>query len=247
MWRGFEFIIGAALIRIKVMPHHSLRWPFLFAFLSLAWLGRILPAVVDNQLWTALVLQKGLPGKFDLEINQDIRSKDNISTFKKSITEIGLFYNFNKHLNTSVDYRYIIYSDKTGRRVSLTGRYKLTVDKFSHQYRAKFQQEIIEGDETENNLRHKYTVRYRRETGLSPYIAIELFYLLGESRLDLLKSRVTLGVRKKLTQRNTVKLYYRIQQEVDTPDPDRTNIFGFEFEISLKSGKRRQDSPNSQP
>jgi hypothetical protein len=137
MWRGFECIIGAAQIRIKSMPYFGLRWPLLFAFLCLVWLGRILPAADDNQLWTALVLTKDRPGNFDLELNQEIRSKDNFSTFKKSITEIGLFFKINKHINTSIDYRYIAYRDKTGRRLGLTGRYKLTTGKLSHQYRAK--------------------------------------------------------------------------------------------------------------
>jgi hypothetical protein len=78
------------------MPYYGLRWPLLFALLSLVWPGRILPAADDNQLWTAIVLAKDLPGKFDLELNQEIRYKDNFSTFKKSITEIGLFYSFSR-------------------------------------------------------------------------------------------------------------------------------------------------------
>lgn len=247
MWRGSGSITEEALIRNKAMGHHGLRWPLLFAILCLAWPGRILPAADDNQLWSALVLPKDLPGQFELEFNQEIRTRDNFSTFKKSITEVGLFYNVNKHINTSVDYRYIVYSDKTGNRFSLTGRYKQTTGKLSHQYRLKLQRENIQGRPPEDNLRHKYTVRYRRETGLNPYLAMELFYLLGESRPEILKHRVTLGVRKKLTKTNTAKLYYRIQQEVNEPDPTRIKIFGFEYEISLKSGKRHHDSPNSQP
>jgi hypothetical protein len=229
------------------MPYCGRRWPLLFAFLCLVWPGRILPAADDNQLWTAIVLTKDLPGKFDLELNQEIRYKDNFSTFKKSITEIGLFYSFSKHLNTSIDYRYIAYRDKTGRRVGLTGRYKLTTGKFSHQYRAKLQQELIEGDATENSLRHKYAVRYRRKGGFSPYLALELFYQLGESTTEMYKYRSTAGVRKKLSKSSTAKLYYRIQQEVNKSNPDKTNIFGFEYEIELKSSKRRQDSLDSQP
>ncbi|MFC1619101.1 DUF2490 domain-containing protein [Candidatus Neomarinimicrobiota bacterium] len=229
------------------MPHFGLRWPLLLAFLGLVWPGSILLAADDNQLWTALVLQKKLPGNFDLEFNQEIRSRDNFSTFKKSITEIGLFYSFNEHLNTSVDYRYIAYRDKTGKRVGLTGRYKLTTGKFSHQYRAKLQQELIEGDATENSLRHKYTVRYRRNGGFSPYLALELFYQLGESTTEMYKYRSTTGVRKKLSKSSTAKLYYRLQQEVNKSNPDRVNIFGFEYEISLKSSKRSQDSPKTQP
>lgn len=227
------------------MHHHGLAWPILIAFLCLAWPGRILPAADDNQLWTALVLTKDLPGKFDLELNQEIRYKDNFSTLKKSITEIGLFYKVNKHINTSVDYRYIAYRDKTGRRLGLTGRYKLTTGNFSHQYRIKLQQEEIEDDEKENSLRHKYTVRYRRKGGLSPYLAVESFYHLGEGTTGMYKYRATTGVRKKLTKSSTAKLYYRLQREVNQANPDRINIFGFEYEIELKSSKSRSDSPDN--
>ncbi|MFC1619440.1 DUF2490 domain-containing protein [Candidatus Neomarinimicrobiota bacterium] len=224
------------------MLPHGLRWPVFFTVLCLAWPGRILPAADDNQLWTALVFTKDLPGKFDLELNQEIRSKDNFSTFKKSITEIGLFYKINKHINTSMDYRYIVYRDKTGRRLGLTGRYKLTTGKFSHQYRAKLQQENVEGDETETNLRHKYTVRYSRKGELSPYLDWEVFYHLGQGTTGMYKYRVTIGARKKLTKSTTAKLYYRLQQEVNQSNPDRINILGFEYEVELKSGKSRSDS-----
>jgi hypothetical protein len=139
----------------------------------------------------------------------------------------------------------MIYSDKTGQRVGLTGRYKLTTGKVSHQYRAKLQQEIIEGDKTENNLRHKYTVRYRRKRGLSPYLALEVFYLLGDTTPEMYKYRSTFGVRKKITKTSEAKLYYRFQQEVNKSNPDRTNILGFEYEISLKSSKRRKEPSSS--
>lgn len=227
------------------MRHFSLPWPLLIALLCLTWPGRVQSAADDNQLWAALVLTKDLPGKFDLELNQEIRYKDNFSTFKKSITEIGLFYKVNKHINTSVDYRYIAYRDKEGNRVGLTGRYKLTTGNFSHQYRAKLQQENIKGDETENSLRHKYTVRYRRTGGLSPYLAWEVFYQLGKGETGLYKYRFTVGTRTKLTKSSTAKLYYRLQQEVNRTNPDRTNIFGLEYEIELKSGRSRPDSPDN--
>ena len=227
------------------MFHHVFRWPRLVVFLYFTCTGCFLLAADDNQLWTAFVLQKDLPGHFELELNQEIRSKNNFSRFKKSITEIGLFYEFNKHLNTSVDYRYIIYSDKTGRRYSLTGRYKLTTGKLSHQYRAKLQRETVEGDDTENSLRHKYTVRYRNKRGISPYLALEFFYHLGERAPEMYKYRSTVGVRKDLTKRSTAKLYYRVQQEVRKSNPDRINIFGLEYEISLKSRKRRLEPSNS--
>lgn len=222
----------------------GLRWPLHLAILCLAWPGTIQSAD-DNQLWTALVLKKNLPGKFELEFNQEIRNKDNFSTFKKSITEIGLFYDFNKHLNTSLDFRYIAFRDKTGRRYSITGRYKLNTGNFSHQYRAKLQQENVEGDETETSLRHKYTVRYNRKGGLNPYLAWEVFYHLGEGKTGMYKYRSTAGVRKKLTKSSTAKLYYRLQQEVNKSNPDRINIFGFEYEVELKSGKSSSDSSDN--
>ena len=243
MWCVFESIIGVTQIRIKTVRYFG---PLLLACLFLAWPSRLLPAADDNQLWTALVLTKDLPGKFELELNQEIRYKDNFSTFKKSITEIGLFYKVNKHINTSVDYRYIAYRDKSGNRVGLTGRYKLTTGQFSHQYRIKLQQENIEGDETENSLRHKYTVRYNRKGGLTPYLAWEVFLHLEEGTTGMYKYRSTAGVSKKLTKSSTAKLYYRLQQEVNQSNPDRTNIFGFEYEIELKSGRSRKNTPDKQ-
>jgi hypothetical protein len=38
------------------------------------------------------------------------------------------------------------------------------------------------------------------------------------------KHRSTFGVRKKITKKSTAKLYFRVQQEVNKSNPDKTNI-----------------------
>lgn len=180
-----------------------------------------------------MAVNQDLPWGFDLEFIHDLRTKDNNSTLKKSISEIELSYKVNKYLRLASGYRYSVYPDnKYSERTAVSSTVSLKTGPVSHKVRVKYQVDDDSDDPAETYLRSRYGVSTKRIFSLRPFADIEAFYSLDHDQVE--KRRINLGVNRKLSKQTDLVLYYRIQDEMNVNNPEASRMLGLTFEIELK-------------
>ena len=126
----------------------------LFLFFTLSFMY----GVDDNEFWTSITLEKNLPLSLKLELEQELRFKDQLSTFKQTFSEISVSYKVFKGLRINVPYRYIIFEDKTKQRLSLGGSYKFSLKPISFKTRNKFQRTYEDEEDPDDLIRNKISI-----------------------------------------------------------------------------------------
>ena len=76
----------------------------LFLFFTLSFMY----GVDDNEFWTSITFEKNLPLSLKFELEQELRFKDQLSTFKQTFSEISVSYKVFKGQRIKIPYRYLI-------------------------------------------------------------------------------------------------------------------------------------------
>ena len=182
---------------------------------------------IDNELWTGIEIQKDYTKKFNIEVGQYIRFKDQFSQFHKTYTDVALAYQLNSIVDFSVGYRYLIYDDKTLHRVNFDSKINIEKFKYIPDLRISIQKEL---PHDEIVLRHKLTIEFPKIKKFSPYCLYEGFYSANSSILLKQKYRLGIGVELNLPRKNSIKFYYYNQSELDKDNLEDTNIWGTKYE-----------------
>ena len=181
--------------------------------------------VNDKQFWTSTNFEAKLPHFFNLELEQGFKLTDQASPFKQNFFELSLSYKIFDNLNINIPYRFIILKDKTRHRLSFGGSYKLVIKPISMGYRIKYQRTNESGESSKNLIRNKFTIEYKLNKIIEPYISWELFY--DKTRNDYFSNnRVSIGFSfSNLPQKNSLKIFYIIKKEGTT----KSNIIGLSY------------------
>ncbi len=115
----------------------------------------------DNESWTSIGFEKKLPYKLKLEFEQELRLKDQISTFKQTFSDISLSHKVFDGLRIQIPYRYIVYKDKIKQRLSFSGSYRYSFKPVDLKYRIKFQRTYEDKESTDDLIRKKFSVEYK--------------------------------------------------------------------------------------
>ena len=210
---------------------------FIFILCWLTGASLIAQETIDTELWAGATFELQLNNKFRIEIEQQVRFNDTLSSFKNTFTEPGLRYKLNKHIAFKVKYRYIVRSNDDNRsRISFSGYYGWSKKKFplSFQYRLKFQ------DTKEQNtgkkftfLRNKFTIQYNLSKKADPFLAYEHFYKFNKKN-EPRAWRFTAGFDWKLIKSLELSTFYRYEEEMNVKKPEAQHIIGIMFTYETK-------------
>ena len=201
--------------------------------------------VKDLELWTSAGLSKKLNKHWKISLDQEVRFLDEISGFNLWFSDLGMDYKLNKHLQFGANYRFYQLKDasnqfETQHRISVDFKYKQKLQRFKLEYRMRIQNRdegfIENGSENNNvNLRNRLSAEYDiRKFKPDPFFDVELFrriYDLESGRFN--KIRWTLGVQFPLYKNSAVKLFYRLDHELNEMYPKDTYIIGLGYSYSF--------------
>ena len=191
----------------------------------------------DTELWTGGTINFKLTKRFALDVSEQVRFDNNISSYKKSFTNIGLKIKLNKHFSLKPSYRFIALPISTfDHRVSLDGYYKWKKKKIplSFSYRMRFQHQFVS---SKSYLRNKLTMGYNLSKLVDPFFAYEIFFRFN-GKNEFRVSRFTLGLDWKINKRVGLTSYYRLQDDIFIKKPKRQHIIGIMLNYKIKSKKR---------
>ena len=151
-----------------------------------------------------------------------------------TFSEISFSYKLSDGFTSQLPYRYSVYEDKIKQRFGIGCSYKYSFKLISLKYRTKFQRTYEKQEDTEDLLRNKFTIEYKLDNNLKPYISSELIHPYDEASLKLNEFRVSFGLSVSLTKKNSIKLFYIFKQEDITKlDYDKINIFGLSYNYKM--------------
>jgi len=184
----------------------------------------------DNQSWTSIGFETKLPYSLKLEFEQELRLKDQLSTFNQTFSEVSLSYKVFDGLKIDIPYRYAIFEDKIKQRLSFSGSYKYSFKPISLKYRTKFQRTYEKEKTPEDLIRNKFTFEYKLSKKIEPYVSGELFHLFNTDNDQLDEYRVSFGVTVDLPRKKSIKIFYTYKKEdITKSSPDEINVFGVAY------------------
>ena len=192
-----------------------------------------LSQTADKRLWASATIQKELTPRIEWEYEQEVRYKQNYTTFYKTFGEFILYYRPFPKWKVGSAYRYIRFQSKAGSRFTLRSRYKNRLRQITYTYRLQLQGERVGGGELEKHLRNRITLRYPVLSWLAPYIQGESFHLISGGNTEYRKYRCSVGLRVTITKNQLFKCFYREQKEVNVKKPEAFYIIGLAYELGL--------------
>lgn len=222
---------------------------FSFLFFNFTFLIYSQEVQQDAGMWNTLSIEKKLNKKFSLGIDEELRLKENFCRLNLLYTNLGIIYKYNKEIKIALIYRLIEKYDDNDmfsyrNRLMLDISYKRKITKsLSLSYRSRFQGEVRDyyssekGKVPEYFWRNKFEAKYSIKK-YSPYAGTELRYQYidphnPETNNGWHRIRVFAGVEYKINDKNSCAIYYLIQREWDTVNPQNLNILGLEYSIDL--------------
>ena len=188
----------------------------------------------DTHTWTSIGFEKNLPHSFSFEFEQELRIKDQLSTFSQTFSEVSLSYKVIDGLNISIPYRYAVFDDKIKQRLSLGASYKYKFNPISMKYRTKLQQSFEKEKTHEYLIRNKLIIEYKLRKRIEPYCSGELFHKFNKSNNELDEYRISFGLAVDLPRKSSIKIFYIFKNEdLTKTNPDKINVFGLSYTFKL--------------
>ena len=188
----------------------------------------------DTHTWTSIGFEKNLPHSFSFEFEQELRIKDQLSTFSQTFSEVSLSYKVIDGLNISIPYRYAVFDDKIKQRLSLGASYKYKFNPISMKYRTKLQRSFEKEKTHEYLIRNKLIIEYKLRKRIEPYCSGELFHKFNKSNNELDEYRISFGLAVDLPRKSSIKIFYIFKNEdLTKTNPDKINVFGLSYTFKL--------------
>ena len=205
----------------------------------------------DAGMWLTLTLEKKIQKNFILVIDQEMRLKENFQRVNLFYTNLRVDYKFNKTVKISPSYRAIqkerldgTYSHR--HRIMLDITLKKKVRKFTLSERIRYQAEVQDyytskkGELIEQYLRFKTDIKYAFTEKISPFFSSELRYQIRSPRGDgslydfgFHRIRNIVGFEYEISKKQSVNIYYLIQNEFNISDIENIYIVGIAYSLSI--------------
>ena len=217
--------------------------------LSILCINSINAQTSDLASWNGLEVKYKLNKKWAFSLEGQLRLKEDISTIDNYFTQFNTEYKFIKNFKLVGAVRYIRENDNKGNiqgyenhfRFNIDALYKHEIGNFELGYRLRYQNKNelgvseSEGDFPNQNIRFKTGIAYNiKNWKLDPKFSAEIFNRFQEGKDNgFNKYRITLGTDYKINDSGKIKVYYRVEKQLNVDFPDTTNIIGLKYTYSI--------------
>ena len=187
-------------------------------------------AKVDTESWSSIGFGKKLSHSFKLDLEQSLRLKDDISSFKQTFTEGAISYNIFNGMKVFIPIRYAVFKNKTKKRISFGISYKYNLKRITFRYRSKLQKTYQSDKIFDPLIRNKLTTESKINKKLKLYFSKEISHFIYHRQFDYDENRFSLGARINLGKKRETKIFYTQKIEgLSNKKQDKTNVFGLSY------------------
>ena len=184
----------------------------------------------DIESWNSVSLETQLFNQFEIGLEQGLRFKDELSSFKQTFTELTVSYDVFDAIKIFIPVRYAIFEDKTKHRLGLGGSYRYNFKNLTCKYRIKLQRTSEKSKSNEDLFRNKISIVYKMNKKIKPFISGELVHLEDLNEYNYDEHRLSLGVNLNPSKRKSLKIFYVYKlEDLTRSDQDRINVFGIAY------------------
>ena len=208
----------------------------------------------DFQTWSSAGIKTDISKSFTVGFQTQLRLTDYSTRVGSILLEPEVGFRVNKYLKLGLGYRFTIrpgndHINKTAHRLNLDVEGKKKFGNLGLSLRLRIQQGFQDPYVNENRApysaptynRNKLSVEYKVSKLWTPFVEGELFFPLTDPRhRGLDRYRVTVGSAFNLKNRNAVDVFFRVQQEVNTTNPQTAYILGLGYTYDLKLPKAKK-------
>ena len=203
----------------------------------------------DFETWSSVNVDVKLHKKLNLELEEQLRLKENSSEIDQYFTQIGLSYQLPKDFEIGGGLRFAKKNDNTGKKQGYESFFRYHIDlaykhkqkrfQFKHRLRFQNKNEVgvseAEGDFAKKNLRLKSSVSYNvRNWKLDPKFSAEIFNRSEQGKESgFHKYRITLGSQYNFKNWGQIDLFFRLEQSLNAVFTKSTKIIGFSYTYSF--------------
>lgn len=222
---------------------------FIFTLLLLSSINQLFAQadyIDDAAVWVGFNLEKKLTDKIYLQLSQQNRITENVSTYGRGNIDVGVTYRFTKNIRLMGDY---VYLKRPNPDHSFTNEHRLyaalvlkkEVGRWDFSYRNMVQMRMKniytseEGKIPQYFERNKLSVKYQLNKYFSPYVSGELFYPFNQTKNKRLKKvRTTIGLDYKINRKTNVEVYFLYQHELNAfNSTNRDFVYGVSLSREL--------------
>lgn len=186
----------------------------------------------DKELWNSIGIKTKLPNSFELELEQSLRFKDQMSSFKQTFTELSASYEIIDDLKLFIPIRYALFKDKEKKRLSIGGSYKYDYNLASFRYRIKLQRTHEDDELPTDLLRQKLSMEYKMNKKLRPFISGEVSHNYKLKKYQYDENRLSFGIGFNLSKSRKIKIFYvRKLEKITKSNPDLINVLGVGYDF----------------
>ncbi|OFY18501.1 MAG: hypothetical protein A2X02_07765 [Bacteroidetes bacterium GWF2_29_10] len=219
---------------------------FLFIITLLIQYG-IFAQTNDFANWTGISIQKNITNRTSVELEEELRLKNNCTQINSFLSTISLNYKLTKCKDVSIAYRF---SDKykeekyfsERHRLMFDYKYKYKIKPFVINYRTRIQSELQDYNSSDKGKipdciwRNKLEIKYNLKQ-YKPYATTELFFQINDPRnMESNKSfnqyRLSIGNEFKINNKHSFSIYIMLQKDINTQNPQKTITFGLKYAIN---------------
>ena len=188
----------------------------------------------DTESWSSIGFETRLPYSIELELDQGLRLKDQMSSFKQTFTQVSIAYEIIDGMKIFVPIRYAIFEDKTKQSISAGGSYKYDLKPLSFKYRSKFQMTFEEDEPSRELVRNKFSIDYKINKKFKSYISVEVFHLYDLDQYQYDEYRISTGMNMSIKKKRQLKIFYTYKlEDLTRSSTNQINIFGIGYNFKL--------------
>lgn len=208
-------------------------------------------STTDIELWNNFSLTKEIGKKLEVELEEEIRFRENASKLDKLFTGLSAEYEIIKDLEAGLEFRlYRNTKNKGGiefqKRIRGTLEYSYKLNRFKIGLRTGLQNKDenlwlndVQTTSSIYNWRNKLSIQYNiPKTKLTPEFSSELFRVYEEEQeAKFNKLRLTLEFRFPILKNTKMELFYRLDKALNIEIPTDTHIIGTGINYTFESKK----------
>jgi hypothetical protein len=200
--------------------------------------------VDDNKLWSTATAEADVTRTLRLEASEELRT-GSTSGFDEARTEVELGVRPTSYLGFAAVYVLIVAdgdprlgtADETRHRLAGDTSLRIERGRFGASNRVRLQYTTHEAEAGRTEIRDKIRAGYEVVDHVTPYAAVELFYLI-DPKAEYRETRWLLGVDWRLNKRFELGAFYLRQDETNVQMPEHNNILGFELTYMVRRIKK---------
>ena len=181
----------------------------------------------DKELWNSIGIKTKLPNSLELDLEQSLRFRDQMTSFKQTFTELSVSYEIIDDLKLFIPIRYALFKDKEKKRLSIGGSYKYDYKLANIRYRIKLQRTHEDNEPPADLFRQKISLEYKINKTLRPFISGEVSHNYKMKKYQYDENRLSFGIGLNLSKSRKIKIFYiRKLEKITKSNPDLINVFG---------------------